>query len=142
MSVFPFPGVATLVGIILILTVRYRYLSKKQKAKEESYYELEKRADQTPAKDLSTLPYIKVPVDSFPFGFSRKFFAFCNTQYNNILALQLLHDALSAHQPTVCIISIPHRAMSPILWTLLQHFIYESPSNLTTSTATLLLQYR
>ncbi|MBQ3901983.1 MAG: hypothetical protein II745_01260 [Lachnospiraceae bacterium] len=70
MSVFPFPGVATLVGIILILTVRYRYLSKKQKAKEESYYELEKRADQTPAKDLSTLPYIKVPVDSFPFGFS------------------------------------------------------------------------
>lgn len=70
MSVFPFPGVATLVGVILILTVRYRYLSKKQKAKEESYYELEKRADQTLAKDLSTLPYIKVPVDSFPFGFS------------------------------------------------------------------------
>lgn len=70
MSVFPFPGVATLLGIILILGVRYRYLSKKQKDKEESYYELEKRADQAPAVDLSTLPYIRVPVSEFPFGFS------------------------------------------------------------------------
>ena len=70
MPVFPVPGVAVLLGIILILTVRYRYLSKKQKSKEESYYELEKRADQTPAKDLSTLPYIKVPIDEFPIGFS------------------------------------------------------------------------
>jgi hypothetical protein len=70
MSVFPFPGVATLVGIILILTVRYRYLSKKQKDKEESYYELEKRADAAPTADLSKLDYIKVPVQDFPFGFS------------------------------------------------------------------------
>jgi len=70
MSVFPFPGIATLLGVIVVLGVRYRYLSKKQKDKEESYYELEKRADATPTADLSKLDYIKVPVQDFPFGFS------------------------------------------------------------------------
>ncbi len=70
MSVFPFPGIATLLGVIVILGVRYRYLSKKQKDKEESYYELEKRADAAPTADLSKLDYIKVPVQDFPFGFS------------------------------------------------------------------------
>ena len=70
MSVFPFPGIATLLGVIVVLGVRYRYLSKKQKDKEESYYELEKRADAAPTADLSKLDYIKVPVQDFPFGFS------------------------------------------------------------------------
>ena len=70
MAVFPFPGIATLIGVIVILGVRYRYLSKKQKDKEESYFELEKRADLTPAVDLSKLDYIRVPVEEFPFGFS------------------------------------------------------------------------
>ena len=70
MSVFPFPGIATLLGVIVVLGVRYRYLSKKQRDKEESYYELEKRADAAPTADLSKLDYIKVPVQDFPFGFS------------------------------------------------------------------------
>ena len=63
---FPILGIV-LVGMVA-LALRYRYLNKKIDKDNEAFYEREHRANSMPAKDISNLPYIKVPLEKFPIG--------------------------------------------------------------------------
>lgn len=63
---FPILGIV-LVGMVA-LALRYRYLNKKIDNDNDSFYERERKANATPAKDISNLKYLEVPIDKFPIG--------------------------------------------------------------------------
>ena len=63
-----FPFLTVFMIFILALTARYAVLNKRREEKFEKFWEREAAADHTPAKDLSDLPYLSVPLDRFPIG--------------------------------------------------------------------------
>ena len=63
-----FPFLTIFIAFVIALAIRFAYLDKKQNKKIEGFWSLEEAAKHAPPKDLNTLPYIKVPIDSFPFG--------------------------------------------------------------------------
>ena len=63
---FPLLGLV-LVGMVA-LALRYRYLNKKVENEQEEFYERERRANATPAKDISNIKYLEIPLEKFPIG--------------------------------------------------------------------------
>ncbi len=64
--VFPLLGLI-LVGMVA-LALRYRHLNKKIENDKEDFYERERRANSTPAKDISNIKYLTIPLDKWPIG--------------------------------------------------------------------------
>ncbi len=55
---------------MIVLALRYRYITKKQEAAFEEFWAREARANATPPVDLNNLSYITIPLDRFPLHFS------------------------------------------------------------------------
>ncbi|MCR5416595.1 MAG: hypothetical protein K6E79_07355 [Pseudobutyrivibrio sp.] len=62
----------TVVFIIFLawLTFRLRSIYKKRDASEKEFWDKERAANATPAKDISNLRYINIPIEKFPIHFS------------------------------------------------------------------------
>lgn len=63
-----FPILGIVLVVMIALALRYRYLNKKIDNDNDDFYAREKRANATPKKDISNLPYLKIPMDKFPIG--------------------------------------------------------------------------
>lgn len=66
-----FPFLAVFIVLALFLAYRYRLGNKQQQAETDSFWERERRADATLAKDISHLEYLSVPLEQFPIGQNR-----------------------------------------------------------------------
>lgn len=58
-----------LVSFFLFVAFRIRHLSAKEAKQKDDYWERERRADLTPARDLSAIDYITIPMEKFPLSF-------------------------------------------------------------------------
>ncbi len=63
-----FPILGIVLAVMIALALRYRYLNKKIDKDKEDFYSREQRANATPKKDISNLPYLKIPMEKFPIG--------------------------------------------------------------------------
>lgn len=62
-----FPFLAIFIVFVLFLALRFSTVKKKTKEKYNSFWDNEAAANHVAAVDLSTLSYIKVPINRFPF---------------------------------------------------------------------------
>ena len=53
---------------LVILTYFLRKNSRMEKEKQEKFWEREREANGIRKKDLSSLPYLNIPLDSLPLG--------------------------------------------------------------------------
>ena len=67
---FPFPLLTIFLFLIGALTYRLYQLRRQQGQPLEDFWEKERLAELAPAKDLSLLPYITIPLEKFPLQFS------------------------------------------------------------------------
>lgn len=58
-------------AFVIFLAIRYRMNNKKQQETEDSFWAREAMANSVPTTDLDNLPYITIPLDKFPLGFSK-----------------------------------------------------------------------
>lgn len=58
-----------LVTFILFVAFRIRTLRAKEVKRDEAFWERERMADLTPARDLSAIDYITIPIEKFPLSF-------------------------------------------------------------------------
>lgn len=58
-----------LVAFILFVAFRIRTLRAKEVKRDEAFWERERMADLTPARDLSAIDYITIPIEKFPLSF-------------------------------------------------------------------------
>ena len=65
-----FPFLTIFLIFLIWLALRYHKLNRIQEEKETSFWEREMLANTTPAKDISNLSYITIPIDKFPLNFS------------------------------------------------------------------------
>lgn len=63
-----FPFLTIFIAFVLFLFFRFSFLNKKQEEKMNKFWDMEQKAKTAPAKDINTLPYIKIPISTFPFG--------------------------------------------------------------------------
>lgn len=63
-----FPFLTIFIVFVVFLAIRYRTIDHRQKKHINDYWERQERAEHTPNKDLSTLPYFQFRSRSFPFG--------------------------------------------------------------------------
>ena len=63
-----FPILTIILVLLILLAIRYRSLNKKQDETKEDYWKREFEADTTVKRDaeIDGLPYIKVPLSTFP----------------------------------------------------------------------------
>ncbi|MCR4674988.1 MAG: hypothetical protein K5675_08250 [Lachnospiraceae bacterium] len=61
-----FPFLTIFMIFIIFLFFRFSTLRKKQDEKINNFWDHEYDAEHTPARDISNLPYIKVPLSNFP----------------------------------------------------------------------------
>ena len=67
---FPFPFLTIFLILIAALTYRLYKIRQSQGQPLEDFWEKERLADLAPAKDLSLLTYITIPLEKFPLEFS------------------------------------------------------------------------
>lgn len=67
---FGFPILPFFLLFLIFLTVRYNKIATKRKQQEEEFWAKERQANITPAKDISNLRYITIPLEKFPLNFS------------------------------------------------------------------------
>ena len=63
-----FPFLTVFIVFVVFLAIRYRTIDKNQKKHIQDYWDRQATADRAPNKDLNTLPYLKFPNRTFPFG--------------------------------------------------------------------------
>ncbi len=66
--IIPYPTVIVALIFAVVLVVRLKSLSRKQKGDMQSFWDREREAAVAPSADLSNLPYITIPLDKFPLG--------------------------------------------------------------------------
>ena len=54
----------------VLLAIRLNYLKAKRQQQEDEFWAKEREAKITPAKDISNLRYITIPIEKFPLNFS------------------------------------------------------------------------
>ena len=59
----------TILAFILFVAFRIRHLESEEKQTDEEFWENERHADLTPARDLNTIQYITIPLEKFPLSF-------------------------------------------------------------------------
>ena len=65
-----FPILPFFLIFLIWLAIRLRSLDAKQEKQQEEFWARERAANTTPAKDISNLRYITIPIDKFPINFS------------------------------------------------------------------------
>ncbi|MCR5546058.1 MAG: hypothetical protein K6F30_06210 [Lachnospiraceae bacterium] len=63
-----FPFLTIFMIFIIFLFIRFTTLNKKQEETYNNFWDKEQDAENTPTKDISNLPYIKIPLSSLPMG--------------------------------------------------------------------------
>lgn len=63
-----FPFLTIFIILLLAYYVRRTILTRRREEREAAFWAREEEAEHTPAKDLSTVKYIKVPLERFPIG--------------------------------------------------------------------------
>lgn len=64
----PFPFLTVFIILLIAYSIRRTTLTRRREQREEAFWAREKEAEHAPARDLSTLEYIRVPVERFSFG--------------------------------------------------------------------------
>ena len=62
-----FPFLTIFIIFVVFLSIRYSTVKRKTAEKYENFWANEERANHIPAKDLSTIEYLHIPVETFPF---------------------------------------------------------------------------
>lgn len=65
-----FPILPFFLLFLVFLAVRYRKIAAKREQAENEFWDKERQAKITPAKDISNLRYITIPIEKFPINFS------------------------------------------------------------------------
>ena len=65
-----FPILPFFLIFLIWLTIRIKSLDAKQEQQQADFWARERQANTTPAKDISNLRYITIPIDKFPLNFS------------------------------------------------------------------------
>ena len=65
-----FPILPFFLLFVVLLAIRLNYLKAKREQQENEFWERERQANITPAKDISNLRYITIPIEKFPLNFS------------------------------------------------------------------------
>ena len=65
-----FPILPFFLIFLIWLAIRIKTLDAKQEQQEKEFWAKEKAAQITPAKDISNLRYITIPIEKFPLNFS------------------------------------------------------------------------
>ena len=65
-----FPILPFFILFLIILSIRLKSLDHKQEEQEAEFWAKEQQAKITPAKDISNLRYITIPIEKFPLNFS------------------------------------------------------------------------
>ena len=65
-----FPILPFFLLFVVLLALRLNYLKAKREQQENEFWERERQANITPAKDISNLRYITIPIEKFPLNFS------------------------------------------------------------------------
>ncbi|WP_026651487.1 hypothetical protein [Butyrivibrio proteoclasticus] len=63
------PFLASFIVLCVIFNISMRRVSRKVEQNEENFWEKEAQANNVRKKSLDTLEYVKIPVDTLPFGF-------------------------------------------------------------------------
>lgn len=63
-----FPFLAIFMAFIIFLAIRYKSLDNQQKQMTEDFWDKELKANSTIGIDISTLDYLKLPLERFPIG--------------------------------------------------------------------------
>ena len=61
-----FPFLTVFIVFVVFLAIRYRSIANRRAKRMDAYWDRQERAEHTPAKDLTNLPYIKVPLRQLP----------------------------------------------------------------------------
>ncbi len=65
-----FPILPFFLLFLVLLAIRLNYLKAKRQQQEDEFWAKEREAKITPAKDISNLRYITIPIEKFPLNFS------------------------------------------------------------------------
>ncbi|SDB34611.1 hypothetical protein SAMN02910298_01687 [Pseudobutyrivibrio sp. YE44] len=65
-----FPILPFFILFLILIAVRLKSLNNKQEEQEAEFWAKEQQARITPAKDISNLRYITIPIEKFPLNFS------------------------------------------------------------------------
>lgn len=65
-----FPLLPFILLFLVLLSIRLHSLYAKREREEAEFWEKERQASITPAKDISNLRYITIPIEKFPLNFS------------------------------------------------------------------------
>ncbi len=65
-----FPILPFFLIFLVVIAVRLKALDADQKKQEDDFWAKERQANITPAKDISNLRYITIPMEKFPLNFS------------------------------------------------------------------------
>ncbi|SHJ57190.1 hypothetical protein [Pseudobutyrivibrio xylanivorans] len=65
-----FPLLPFILLFLVLLSIRLHKLNAKREQEEAEFWEKERQANITPAKDISNLRYITIPIEKFPLNFS------------------------------------------------------------------------
>ena len=65
-----FPLLPFILLFLILLSIRLHHLNAKREKEEAEFWEKERQANITPAKDISNLRYITIPIEKFPLNFS------------------------------------------------------------------------
>ncbi|SCZ80967.1 hypothetical protein [Pseudobutyrivibrio xylanivorans] len=65
-----FPLLPFILLFLVLLSIRLHHLNAKREQEEAEFWEKERQASITPAKDISNLRYITIPIEKFPLNFS------------------------------------------------------------------------
>ena len=65
-----FPFLTVFLIFLLWLALRYAKIARIREEDMESFWERERRANSTRAKDITSLDYLTIPLDKFPLNFS------------------------------------------------------------------------
>ena len=65
-----FPILPFFLLFLVLLAIRLNYLKAKRQQQEDEFLAKEREAKITPAKDISNLRYITIPIEKFPLNFS------------------------------------------------------------------------
>lgn len=67
-TAFPILSIVMIVVLLLFFTIRSS--NKKIQEADDDFWDKELKANSTPAKDISNLPYITIPMEKFPLKYS------------------------------------------------------------------------
>ena len=65
-----FPILPFFLIFLIWLTFRIKSLDAKQEKQQKDFWDRERAANITPAKDISNLRYITIPIEKFPLNFT------------------------------------------------------------------------